>query len=221
MGSILMNCMNTVCMRIDVVEDVEDVEEKKRNVNNAENVEEKKRYVNNAENVEGVEENKRGVDEQKHMQKTLQQCTLENTKPVMYKFNKAKVIKVYDGDTITIAALHDGGFCRFSVRFFGVDCDEIRGGTDETKHNAQLAKRYISALVLNKIVDIEVMNDEHEKFGRLLAKVSIDGVSISNKLLEIGLARPYDGGKKDDTPLQPSPHLELEIARLLGKEIND
>lgn len=151
----------------------------------------------------------------------LQQCTLENTERVMYKFNRAKVIKVYDGDTITIAAPHDGNFCKFNVRIFGIDCDEIKGGTEETKHNAKLAKRYVSALILDKIIDIEVINDEHEKFGRLLAKVSIDGTSVADKLLSLGLARAYDGGKKDETPLHPFHHVEMEIARLTGKELLD
>lgn len=151
----------------------------------------------------------------------LENCTLKNTKPTVYKFIRAKVLKVYDGDTITIAAFHDGNFCRFNVRIFGIDCDEIKGGTEITKRNAQLAKQYVSALVLNKIVDIEIMNDIHEKFGRLLAKVSINGISVADKLLSLGLARPYDGGKKDDTPLHPLPNIELEIARLLGKEVTD
>ena len=41
-----------------------------------------------------------------------------------------------------------------------------------------------------------------EKYGRLLAKIRINDKDIASELLNCGLARPYDGGTKDDTPLK-------------------
>ena len=53
----------------------------------------------------------------------------ENTKPFVPNITRAKVIKVYDGDTITIASkIHcmDFNYYRFSVRLANIDCPEIR-----------------------------------------------------------------------------------------------
>ena len=47
----------------------------------------------------------------------------ENTKPFIPNIKSAKVIKVYDGDTIPIAAkIHplDMNYYRFSIKFFNV-----------------------------------------------------------------------------------------------------
>lgn len=158
--------------------------------------------------------NKNKPVDDEHINGNLEQlkaCTLANTSPSIYKFKKAKVIKVYDGDTLTIAAWYDNTFQQFQVRIYGIDCDEIRGGTDETKHNAQLAKTFAENLLLNEIVDINVLNNtilhgkkQTEKFGRLLAEICINGVSLATELLNVGLARKYTGGTKTFDKLTPN-----------------
>ena len=55
--------------------------------------------------------------------------TWDNTVPFVPKIKSAKVIKVYDGDTITIAykiSIFDRKYYRFSVRLARIDCPEIR-----------------------------------------------------------------------------------------------
>lgn len=151
----------------------------------------------------------KAADEEIKMRQ-LAAVTLDTADEVVYRFTKAKVLKVYDGDTITIAAHYAGQIVKFSVRIFGVDCDEMKGGTEQTRYNARLAKKYVEAMILDKIVDVEILNNRihggkriREKFGRLLAIVKVDGNDLANMLLEAGLARKYDGGHKDDTPLYP------------------
>ena len=149
--------------------------------------------------------------------KQLEEVTLDTADELVYRFTKAKVLKVYDGDTITIAAHCNGQIVKFSVRIYGIDCDEMKGGTEQTKHNARLAKQLVESKILNKIVDIEVLNGKsldgkhviREKFGRLLANIKIDGQDVANMLLEAGLARKYDGGRKDNTPLHPNVDLSV------------
>ena len=142
--------------------------------------------------------------------KQLEDSTLDTVDEVVYRFTKAKVLKVYDGDTVTIAAHYDGQIVKFNVRLFGIDCDEMKGGSAETKHNARSAKQFVESKVLNKVVDIDVLNNKiingkqiREKFGRLLANIKVDGKDLATMLLEIGLARKYDGGHKDGTALRP------------------
>lgn len=134
----------------------------------------------------------------------LEQVTAATVHEVTYDFTEAKVLSVYDGDTVTIAAFYDGQFRRFNVRLYGIDCDEMRGGTEQTRKQAQLAKHHVESRVLNKVVDIVVLNNRivakkkiSEKYGRLLAKISINGVDISQELINMGLAREYYGGKKE------------------------
>ena len=38
------------------------------------------------------------------------------------------------------------------------------------------------------------------KYGRLLVEVVCDGVNAGDALIEVGLARPYDGGTKNTEP---------------------
>jgi endonuclease YncB( thermonuclease family) len=133
----------------------------------------------------------------------IENLTLDDTEDIIYNFTQAKVLKVYDGDTVTIGAWYDNGWKRFSVRIYGIDCAEIRGGTEETKKLAQEAKEYVKSLLLNKVIDIEVLNNKMvnnkklvEKYGRLLARISINGNDIADSLCQANLARPYFGGTK-------------------------
>jgi micrococcal nuclease len=140
----------------------------------------------------------------------LVDATIKNIPYCTYDFNRAKVIKVYDGDSVTIAAKYFNKICKFEVRIVGIDCDEIKGGTSETKYNGKLAKSFVTDMILNKIVDIGILNGRvfegkviKEKYGRLLAVIKVDGKSVADELIRVGLARPYNGGTKDTTPLVP------------------
>ena len=63
------------------------------------------------------------------------------------------VIKVYDGDTITIVSklpYKQSPLYKFSVRLKGLDCPEIKGEHDDEKQCAKLAKSELESLILNK-----------------------------------------------------------------------
>ena len=110
---------------------------------------------------------------------------------------KGIVIKVYDGDTITIASklpYTDSLLYRFSVRLNGIDCPEIKGNDEYEKQCAQIAKQELSNLIMNKIVTLK--NVQTEKYGRILADVYIDDLHLNNYMLEKRLAVTYDGGTK-------------------------
>lgn len=110
---------------------------------------------------------------------------------------KGVVIKVYDGDTITIASklpYPDSPLYRFSVRLNGIDCPEIKGKDEVEKQCAQIAKQEMSDLILNKIVTLK--NVETEKYGRILADVYIGELHLNKHMIEKRLAVTYDGGTK-------------------------
>ena len=116
-------------------------------------------------------------------------------KPYYYE---AEVVKVYDGDTITIANRLPLKNCddifRFSVRLNGIDTPEMRGNNDDEKQAAKNAKEALSKLILNKHVILK--NVGSEKYGRVLADVYLEDLNINKWMIEKRFALKYDGGTK-------------------------
>lgn len=133
----------------------------------------------------------------------LEDATYKNTPPFVPSIRHGKVIKTYDGDTITVAArLHFEGVntdvlpvYRFSVRLKGIDCPEMKSSDMNEKEVARKAKDFVQELVLNQFVELQ--NVETEKYGRLLADVIYQGNSLAQLLINEHLAVPYDGGHKE------------------------
>lgn len=108
-----------------------------------------------------------------------------------------KVIKVYDGDTITIATklpYENSPFFRFSVRLRGIDCPEIRTKNENEKKCAKIAKQLLVDHIYHKIVTLK--NVDYDKYGRVLADVYLDNINITSLLIDKKLAVVYDGGTK-------------------------
>lgn len=123
----------------------------------------------------------------------------QNAKLYKPSFLYARVINVYDGDTITIARRVFIGFFStkvvlFKVRLEGIDCPEIRGSLENEKHIALIAKQFLSSMILNKKVKLDISG--YDKYGRILAKVFFKNQNISELFLSLGLAIEYDGKTK-------------------------
>lgn len=128
----------------------------------------------------------------------MEKINYQDTIPFIPPITGGKVIKVYDGDTITIASklpYEKSLIYRFSVRIKGIDCPEIRTHNLDEKEIAVIAKKFVEDKCLNKIVELK--NLSTEKYGRILADVFIDNINISDELIKNRLAVPYDGGKKN------------------------
>jgi endonuclease YncB( thermonuclease family) len=109
-----------------------------------------------------------------------------------------KVIKVYDGDTITIATklpYNSSPIYRFSVRINGIDCPEMKTRDRNEQICAAMAKQTVYDIAFNKIVYLK--NVSLEKYGRILADVFVDDISIGELLCQCKLAVKYDGGTKN------------------------
>jgi len=108
--------------------------------------------------------------------------------------SRAIVVKVYDGDTITLAFFHHGEPARISCRINGIDTPELRRSSDYEKALAYEAKDLLSNALLGKIVTI--INPGKEKYGRVLADVYLDNLHLNQWLLDERYAVKYDGGTK-------------------------
>jgi endonuclease YncB( thermonuclease family) len=111
--------------------------------------------------------------------------------------NTGVVIKVYDGDTFTLAGHlpYDGSpLYRFSVRLNGIDCAEIKGKTEEEKECAIRARKKLEELIMGKTITLK--NVKNEKYGRILADVFVEDLHVNKYMIDKGLAVEYDGGSK-------------------------
>jgi micrococcal nuclease len=120
-----------------------------------------------------------------------------NTVPFVPPVTDGKVIKVYDGDTITVAAklpIAKSPVYRFPVRLTGIDSPEIKGKSDAEITLAKKSRDALSELILEK--NVKLVNVSTEKYGRLLADVYIEGIHVNRWMLDNKYAIPYDGGTK-------------------------
>ena len=91
----------------------------------------------------------------------------------------ARVTRVIDGDTITIA----GGY---KVRYIGIDTPEVYPRVEAFGIEAWQANR---ELVEGKEVRLERDVTETDRYGRLLRYVYIDDILVNAELVRLGLAR--------------------------------
>ncbi len=119
--------------------------------------------------------------------------TMKFVPPVYF----GKVIKVYDGDTITIASklpYNNSPMYRFAIRLNGINSPEIKGKTTVEKDLAKISRDKLNHLIFGKIVVLK--NTNTEKYGRILADVYFEDIHINKWMLDNKLAVPYDGGIK-------------------------
>lgn len=107
-----------------------------------------------------------------------------------------KVVKIADGDTLTILVGED----RQRVRLHGIDCPE-RGQPFGTK-----AKEYALEHAAGKAVSVKVR--DRDRYGRLVGEVILpDGRNLNHDLVRAGLAWWYERYAPKDSQLKA---LELE-----------
>lgn len=111
---------------------------------------------------------------------------------------KAKYLKNYDGDTITVNLNCDIPlFCKkMSIRVNGIDTPEIKGNCDKEKILGKEAKHFVY-LQLKSHKFIDLRNCKKGKYFRLVCDVYYNDILLSQKLLNQNLAVKYYGGKKN------------------------
>ena len=122
----------------------------------------------------------------------------KDTIPFKPNIKECYVIKVYDGDTITVASklpYSQSPIYRWSVRIRGIDSPEMKSENKNEVVIAKLAQKTLSNLILNKKVTLE--NISKDKYGRLLCDVYYNNIVISEWMIKKKLAVSYFGNKKN------------------------
>ena len=103
----------------------------------------------------------------------------------------------YDGDTctFTIPDVPEVFGQRIGVRLAGIDTAEMRAKCDH-EHALAIQARDLVRDMLGNTSHITLRDVSRGKYFRVVATIEADGVNVSQRLLERGLAVPYDGGKK-------------------------
>jgi len=109
---------------------------------------------------------------------------------------EARVLRVIDGDTIEVAArVWLDLMVTTRVRLVGIDTPEIKGKCQREKDLARAARQFTERLAGKVVYLRRVTYDKYA--GRVLAEVmTVTGDDIGKALILEGVARPYDGGKR-------------------------
>jgi len=100
-----------------------------------------------------------------------------------------KVVKVADGDTITILT---ADFTQIKVRLHGIDCPE------RNQDFGNKAKQFTTVQCIGKVVIVKVTDTD--RYGRSIGVVALpNGTTLNKELLKAGLAwhyKHYDQSKE-------------------------
>lgn len=115
-------------------------------------------------------------------------------------FHCVEYSKNYDGDTFTvnIEDVHPLIGNKITVRVNGIDSPEMDGDSSCERQAAYKAQQEAER-VLSRARRIDLLDVKRDKYFRVLADVEVDGRSLADHMLRMGLAVPYDGGTKTPT----------------------
>lgn len=104
----------------------------------------------------------------------------------------AKVVSVYDGDTITCIIKFNGKYCKVKVRMMHYNSAEIRTKDLDEKLLGLDAKKRLSDKVLDKVCVLKV-STKKDKYGRLLGELYHNDSCVNFEMIKEGYGKPYDG----------------------------
>jgi endonuclease YncB( thermonuclease family) len=159
---------------------------------------------------------KKTTDRSENMSSPIPSTTIpqwKDTIPFVPPITEGIVIKVYDGDTITIATTlyvsqsstpyhnHNDSnqpispvTYRMSIRLVGIDAPEMKTKNPHEKELAKKSQEALQKLILNKTIQLK--NISTEKYGRILADVYVNNLHVNQWLTDNKYAVKYDGGTK-------------------------
>jgi micrococcal nuclease len=112
----------------------------------------------------------------------------------MYEYKLLKIHRVYDGDTIIVDL--DVGFGIYTKQkliLANINAPELRG---ESLEKARISRDFLrisleSALSDKKLILIKTKKDRKGKYGRYLAEIFINGISLNEEMINKGFAIRY------------------------------
>lgn len=113
----------------------------------------------------------------------------------------AKVTKVSDGDTIRV--MWDDRDFTFPIRISNLAAPEMN------QEGGKESQSWLEDQILGEEVDILISKQRVEKWGRLLADILLDGISMSDESAQQGFGVTWAERKTTD----PFPDMDKELER--------
>lgn len=108
---------------------------------------------------------------------------------------RAKVVHVYDGDTVHLVFEYFGHLFKWHARIAHVDTPELRTKNLEEKKLGYETRDKLIELINGKVVDVLCL--DFDKYGRVLVEITYNGVRVDQWLIDNGLAKSYEGKTKE------------------------
>lgn len=123
----------------------------------------------------------------------------EDTTKFIAPIKSGVVVKVYDGDTFTLATklpYDNSPLFRFSVHMRGLVSPDLKSVSPLTREEAKISRGALSELILTKIVNLD--NIESDRYGNLVADVYYNGIYINEWMISNDYSEDYDSGSKKE-----------------------
>lgn len=115
---------------------------------------------------------------------------------------RAKVVKVHDGDTITVEV--DFRDFSFPIRFLDTNAPEL------SEDGGRESQQWLENILLNENIDVLIdRNQRVGKWGRLLGKIIHRGMNINQESIRMGRATSFENKDQNKLP---------DINKILGKQ---
>ncbi len=110
--------------------------------------------------------------------------------------HQAKVVNIYDGDTIKVVFKIFDTYYRWNCRVMGVDTPEMKTHNEKEKIYATKARDALREKIMDKIITVKC--GKFDKYGRLLIDIYYEKIHINQWLIDEKYAFAYDGKTKKD-----------------------
>ncbi len=104
-----------------------------------------------------------------------------------------RVVSVVDGDTVTLWC---PGQVPARARLVGFDTPELFSPRCAWEAQQALRAKWRLRLLIWTAADVQVMPRGYDRYDRVLVTMMLDGRPVARTMVEEGLARRYDGGRR-------------------------
>lgn len=140
----------------------------------------------------------------------------EKTQKFSYKDMtvKAKMVDIYDGDTLTLVFRYRGELQQHSCRMLGYDSPEMKPPKSKPNRQAEIEAAKAARQALKDLLErhqiMTVKCHQFDKYGRILVTITVPGgtgifggcccfgghINVNQWMIDHGYGYKYDGGSK-------------------------
>jgi micrococcal nuclease len=112
-------------------------------------------------------------------------------RPIESAQGQCRVIRVVDGDTVSLICPEDG---MQSARLLGFDTPELYGPRCMAEFVAAQKASWALRTLIQRADRLELTHRGTDQYGRALVLLQVNGVDVAREMIRAGHGRPYGGG---------------------------